>query len=258
MSITEYVGSSEQITIPEALWAIIFGMAKSRKTSTALSWPEPLFIAELDCSEERLKYCLDMHAAGKKATFDVITPSNQNMLTESEAEDMMGRTEKMIRIANSAGEGTLILDGGNTLYRLYQLVFVGHDFSAGKPEDLKGAASAGARADFARISQHFEQLLMPMRAHPNLNVVFTTEPKEVWVDGKGSGKFEPRGPDSWDFKFDVEMMTYVVGGEYDDSLGRAAPIEGYGVIKWCSYNDARMRGKIIKEPTFDKIRAMLA
>lgn len=178
-------------------------------------------------------------------------------LTEGELDDMMGRTELIIRMAKSKGEGTLLIDGGNTLYRLYQLAFTGYDYSAGKPQDLKGKEAAGARADFARISQHFEQLLMPMRALPNLNVVFTTEPKEIWSEGKGTGRYEPRGPDSWDFKFDLEMYTFVNGGEYSESLGKAAPIEGFGLIDWCAYRDDRMRGKIVKEPSYDKIRQLL-
>ena len=258
MALTEYAGDASAITIPNNLWCILFGLAKSRKTSTAVSWPGPLMIAELDCNEERLKYVLDSHAAGKKAKYDIIIPKDQKMLTEGEAEDMMGRTEQVIQEAHKEGQGTLIVDGGNTLYRLYQLVFVGHDFSAGKPEDLKGAASAGARADFSRITQHFDQLLKPLRQYPNLNVVFTTEPKEIWENGKGSGKFEPRGPDSWEFMFDLQMMTYVLGGEYDETLGKPAPVEGYGIVKWSSYRDSRMRGKIIKEPTFEKLMAMLA
>lgn len=257
MALVEYTGNSESVTVPSRLWSIIFGAAKSRKTSTALTWPEPFYIAELDCDEDRLKYCLDRHASGKKAMYDVILPSDQNMLSEAEAEDMMGRTEKLIRIAKAQGEGTLILDGGNTLYRLYQLVFVGHDFSAGKVPDLKGAAAAGARADFARISQHFEQLLMPMRQSPELNVVFTTEPKEVWAEGKGTGVFEPRGPDSWDFKFDLELMTYVAGGGWNVDLGKAEPITGYGLVKWSAFRDDRMRGKVITEPSYEKIRGML-
>ena len=258
MGLTEYIGNADEITVPSRLWGLLYGAAKSRKTSTAVSWPGPLWIAELDCDEDRLRYVLDRHAPGKSASYDIILPTNQFELTEQELENLMGRAEIMIRAAKSAGQGTLIVDGGNTLYRLYQMAFVGADFSAGKPKDLKGAASAGARADFARISQHFDQLLKPMRETKELNVVFTTEPKETWVDGKGSGKFEPRGPDSWEFSFDVELMTYVTGGEYSESLGRATPIEGYGVVNWCSFRDDRMRGKIIKEPTFDKIRAMLA
>lgn len=258
MSVQEYIGNKDSVTVPTSLWAIIFGAAKSRKTATALTWPDPLFIAELDCNEDRLRYCLDRHAPGKKAMYEVIMPKNQNILTEDEMNDMMGRTEMMIKVANSQKKGTLIIDGGNTLYRWYQLAFTGFDYSAGKPQDLKGPAAAGARADFARISQHFEQLLLPMRNYPDLNVVFTTEPKEVWADGKGTGKFEPRGPDSWDFKFDIEIQTYVTGGDYDEALGKPAPIEGWGLVKWSAYRDDRLRGKVIKEPSYDKLRSLLA
>lgn len=257
MGVVEYTGNSSEITVPTSLWTILYGKAKSRKTTTALTWPAPFLIAEMDCDEARLKYCLDRHAPGKAASYDIILPKNQEQLTDGEVEDMMGRAEKLVRMANSIGEGTLILDGGNTLYRLYQLYFTGYDYSGGRPTDLKGAASAGARADFGRISQHFEQLLMPLRAHSNLSVVFTTEPKELWADGKSTGKFEPRGPDSWDFKFDLEMMTFIQGGDWDIEAGKPAPIKGYGLIDWCAYYDSRMRGKVIEEPTYDKIRSML-
>ena len=257
MALTAYKGNAEAVTVPKRLWGIVYGKAKSRKTSLAVSWPGPLHIAELDCDEERLKYVLDRHAPGKEVQYDVILPTNQVALTEAELDNIVGRTEIVIRAAKSAGHGTLIVDGGNTLYRLYQIAYTGHDYSAGRPQDLKGAASAGARADFARISQHFDQLLKPMRDNPDLNVVFTTEPKEVWADGKGTGRYEPRGPESWEFSFDIELMTFVTGGEYDESLGRAAAIEGFATINWCSFRDDRMRGKIIKDPTFDKIRSLL-
>src|SRR3990167_5628077 len=196
MSLKEYIGNADEITLPDRLWALIFGHAKSAKTTLAVSWPGPLWIAELDCDEARLRYVLDRHAPGKPATYDVILPTNQAELPQAELDNMLGRTEVVIRSAKSAGEGTLLIDGGNTFYRLLQLAFVGADFSAGKPKDLKGAASAGARADFARISQHFDQLLKPMREQPNLNVVITTEPKERWANGSGTGTYEPRGPDS--------------------------------------------------------------
>lgn len=258
MALKEYEGNAEDVTVPSRLWAIIYGMAKSRKTSTALSWPGPLWIAELDCDEDRLKYCLDKHAPGKKAQYDVILPSNQVGLTESERDSIIGRTEVVIRAAKSAGEGTLIVDGGNTLYRLYQIAYTSLDWSAGRPRDVSGKETAAARANFALISQHFDQLLKPMRDNPNLNVVFTTEPKEIWADNKGTGKYAPRGPDSWEFAFDLELMTFVEGGEYDATTGQNSAIEGYGVINWCSYNDTRMRGKVVKEPTYDKIRSLLA
>lgn len=257
MALQAYTGNEADITVPTRLWGLLYGMAKSRKTSTAVSWPGPLWIAELDCDEDRLKYVLDRHAPGKIANYDVILPTDQVALTEKELDNIIGRTEIVIRAAKSAGEGTLIVDGGNALYRLYQMAYTGYDYSAGKPQDLKGAASAGARADFARISQHFDQLLKPMRDYPNLNVVFTTEPKEIWVDNKGSGRYEPRGPDSWEFSFDVELFTFVTGGEYDATVGKVMPVEGYGTINWCSYRDDRMRGKVIKEPSYDKIRSML-
>lgn len=257
MGLTAYSGDDKNITVPSRLWPIIYGGAKSRKTSLAVSWPGPLWIAELDCDEDRLKYVLDRHAPGKAAQYDIILPNNQVGLMEAELDQLIGRTEVVIRAAKSAGEGTLIIDGGNTLYRLYQISYTGYDYSAGRPSDARGAGAATARANFALISQHFDQLLKPMRENSNLNVVFTTEPKEVWENGKGSGRFEPRGPDSWEFAFDIELMTYVAGGMYDESLGKIAPIEGHAVVNWCSYRDDRMRGKDIKDPSYDKIRSML-
>lgn len=257
MALRGYTGNAEEVTVPTRFWGLIYGMAKSRKTSTACSWPGPLYIAELDCDEDRLKYVLDRHAPGKEVNYDIILPKNQVELTEAELANIIGRTEIVIRAAKSAGEGTLIVDGGNALYRLYQMAYTGYDYSAGKPQDLKGAASAGARADFARINQHFDQLLKPMRDYPKLNVVFTTEPKEVWSEGKGTGKYEPRGPDSWEFSFDIELFTFVEGGTYDASQGKILPVEGYGTVNWSAYRDDRMRGKVVKEPTYDKLRSML-
>lgn len=257
MSLKSYQGNAEAVTVPSRLWSIIYGKAKSRKTSTAVTWPGPLHIAELDCDEDRLKYVLDRHAPGKEAQYDIILPTNQVALTEAELDNLIGRTEIVIRAAKSAGKGTLIIDGGNTLYRLYQIAYTGHDYSSGRPQDLKGKEAAGARADFARISQHFDQLLKPMRDNADLNVVFTTEPKEVWADGKGTGTYEPRGPDSWEFSFDLELMTFVTGGTYDDTLGRVGPIEGWATINWSAYRDDRLRGKVIKEPSYDKIRSLL-
>lgn len=257
MALTAYEGNDKEISVPNHLWSIIYGAAKSRKTSTAVSWPGPLWIAELDCDEDRLKYVLDRHAPGKKCQYDIILPNNQLGLTESERDQIIARTEVVMRAAKSAGEGTLIVDGGNTLYRLYQIAYTNLDWTTGRPKDVSGKEVAAARANFALISQHFDQLLKPMRDLPGLNVVFTTEPKEIWADGKGTGRFEPRGPDSWEFSFDLELMTYVQGGEYDPNLGKPAPIEGYGIINWCAYRDDRMRGKIIKEPTYEKLRMML-
>ena len=254
----EYVGSEQAITIPHKIWAIIYGMAKSRKTSTAVSWPGPLWIAELDCDEERLKYILDRHAPNKEAHYDIILPRNQVGLSEGERDEIISRTEAVARAAYAAGEGTLIIDGGNTLYRLYQIFYTKLDWSAGKPQDVGGKETAAARANFALISQHFDQLLKPMRDKPDLNVVITTEPKEIWAGNQGTGRFEPRGPDSWEFSFDVELMTYVEGGQYSEQLGGIQPIEGWGVVNWSAYRDDRLRGKAIKEPTYEKIRSMLS
>lgn len=258
MALKAYEGNAESVTVPTRLWTLIYGMAKSRKTSTAVTWPGPLWIAELDCDEDRLKYVLDRHAPKKPVQYDIILPSNQDALTDGELDNLIGRTELVVRAAKSAGEGTLIVDGGNTLYRLYQMSYTGYDYSAGRPLDLKGKEAAGARADFARISQHFDQLLKPMRDYPNLNVVFTTEPKEIWSEGKGTGRYEPRGPDSWEFSFDLELFTFVTGGEYSESLGKSAPVEGYGTINWSAYRDDRLRGKVLKEPSYDKLRMLLA
>lgn len=253
-----FIGDPENIPLPETrLWALVYGFPKSRKTSTAVTWPGPLWIAELDCDEDRLRYVLAKHAPGKEANYDIILPRSQTGLTEAELEDLVGRTELVIRAAKSAGEGTLIIDGGTALYRWYQILYTGYDFSAGKPAGLKGRESQSARANFALITQHFDQLLKPMRDIPTLSTVVATEAREVWSGGEGTGKYEPKGPDSWEFTFDIEIMTYVEGGEYDPIMGTHSEVKGYGYINWCAYQDGRMRGKRIPDVSYEKIMSLL-
>lgn len=258
MPVKEYQGNNKEITIPSRLWFIDYGMAKAGKTAFAVSCPEPLWIAELDCNEDRLKYVLDKHASGKAATYDVIASSNQLGLSEGECEELIGRTEAIMRMAKSAGEGTLILDGANTLYRLYQLKYTKLDWSAGKPQDVSGKEIAAARANFALINNQFDTLVKPMRDLPNLNGVFTTEPSADWANGQSTGTYSPRGPDSWEFLFDIELFTFVTGGLYDATKGGNTPVEYHGSINWSAYRDDRLRGKTIKDPTYDKVRMLLS
>ena len=87
--------------------------------------------------------------------------------------------------------------------------------------------------------------------------MFTTEPRELWANGQGTGRYEPRGPDSWEFAFDLELFTFVTGGGWNETLGKATPIEYNATINWSSYNDLRLRGKTLRDPSFEKIRQLL-
>jgi len=260
---------------PSQLLIIVYGKEKTGKSSFACSFPDPLFIANLD---HDINYLLEQNCVDKEVWLDNIWPSSP-LISSAEVSSLVSRVDMVAAKALASKKGTFIIDGGSKFYNYLQVHYLGASFAAGRP---RGGEETGSQLDWGLIYQHITQLLQPFQT-TGTNVVITFEAKKEYrqvtsarsgkLTGEPTGGLVPRGPEPIGYTAHAQLRTFtqtrmepiragaVTLQECEwcgQSLGRGQHTEYWGTFNWTAYRDSVLRGRDICGLTYDKVKALLS
>lgn len=213
------------------LTASVWGPTKVGKTTLALTFPEPLFIVNADRSMDHLLaklgdkeyYYIDLVPEGLEVDMPV-------------AKALYANVRRLILEAITVGKGSIIIDGGVRFWDVITEAFVPNKDDGAMPKAYQKANS------------EYENLLDDIVNSP-LNLIITNQQKPIYAGAtKNTGEFEMAGFSRlpyWVFS----ILKGIKIKNVDGSRTHAIEFGDNGY-------DTRLEGRILKNPTFEKLYAL--
>lgn len=239
----------------------IYGKPKSYKTSLALSFPEPVFLINMDREASPLKRWFRNKDI---SVHDILVPPDQDLDPELVG-DILHEFMDSYRGALDQPEGTVIVDTVSVLWTLIQ-VFVLKGVMAKR--EARAARKGGKPAelyqyDWADANMLYENILLAPKGS-KMHVVFIARSSQEYnSQGRQTGDFKPQAQKSTPFLVNlwlrmerrpIETVEFkVVRGKrrriVNEEDGYVAIVEGSGF-------GTDQEGRELENPTFEDLAAL--
>lgn len=225
-------------TVPRRLIVSASGKPKEGKTHFALTFPEPIFLFDVDTGTEGVveKFRNGSPETGQPKEIHLYPIRVPSKVSQDKYETLWRDVQAKLEVAWSIGKGTVVIDTSSECYELSRLA------KFGKLAQVQPY-------HYTEVNVEWKELMKKAFDAEQMNTVFIHRLKKEYINNAPTGRMEVAGYGEVEYQTQINLVAYRdpnVSGGIEISQG----IKDYGFrifIKDCRRNST-LNGMVLKPP----------